>query len=250
MSGHAVAAANALAGAGAGMNISMNMGKGVSLSSSLGVARGALIVLEGVDRSGKSSQCAALARALPSGCAVWRFPDRATATGKLIDAYLSQPASEAAPTLDDRTIHLLFAANRAESMSKLRDTLMRGISVVVDRYAFSGVAYTLAKANPSLDKKWCMSVDSGILKPDVVVFLDIPPADAALRGDYGRERYEKRDFQEKVRECFMQMVDNSYWKVLDARKPVEELAGEILRIANVCLDECGDRPLQLLWKDS
>ena len=74
--------------------------------------RGALIVLEGLDRSGKSSQSARLLSVLEGkGCAteVWRFPDRDTSVGKMISAYLANESQ-----LDDRTIHLLFSANRWE----------------------------------------------------------------------------------------------------------------------------------------
>ena len=74
--------------------------------------RGALIVLEGLDRSGKSSQSLQLASFLSnSGIPVesWRFPDRSTAIGNMISAYLSTTAE-----LDDNTVHLLFSANRWE----------------------------------------------------------------------------------------------------------------------------------------
>jgi dTMP kinase len=76
------------------------------------VGRGALIVLEGLDRSGKSSQCARLLSFLEgTGRATegWRFPDRDTSVGKMISAYLANESQ-----LDDRTIHLLFSANRWE----------------------------------------------------------------------------------------------------------------------------------------
>lgn len=74
--------------------------------------RGALIVLEGLDRSGKSSQCGQLATYLKTqGVAVeaWRFPDRTTAMGQMISSYLSCQTD-----LDDAAIHLLFSANRWE----------------------------------------------------------------------------------------------------------------------------------------
>jgi dTMP kinase len=74
--------------------------------------RGALIVLEGLDRSGKSSQCARLLSYLEGqGCRAegWRFPDRGTSVGQMISAYLANESQ-----LDDRTVHLLFSANRWE----------------------------------------------------------------------------------------------------------------------------------------
>ena len=75
-------------------------------------ARGALIVLEGLDRSGKTSQSGRLLSYLVDlGYPVesWRFPDRDTAVGQMISSYLSNKSQ-----LDDHTIHLLFSANRWE----------------------------------------------------------------------------------------------------------------------------------------
>jgi dTMP kinase len=92
------------------------------------MARGAFIVLEGLDRSGKSTQVAKLVdRLTQTGhrARLQKFPgaspsvrvgrclttalDRTTAIGKMIDAYLQSHAE-----LDDRAIHLLFSANRWE----------------------------------------------------------------------------------------------------------------------------------------
>lgn len=84
--------------------------------------RGALIVLEGLDRSGKSSQCLKLASSLASqGFPVeaWWFPDRTTAMGKMISSYLSSKED-----MDDRTIHLLFSANRWEKRSFSKSPLI------------------------------------------------------------------------------------------------------------------------------
>jgi len=76
------------------------------------MTRGAFIVIEGLDRSGKSTQCARLAARLEAAgkpVKSVKFPDRTTAIGKMINAYL-QSESE----VDDQTIHLLFSANRWE----------------------------------------------------------------------------------------------------------------------------------------
>jgi len=86
-----------------------------NLNSSTGgkmESRGALVVLEGLDRSGKSSQCSRLVSLLEGqgiSAELWRFPDRTTNVGQMISAYLSNTSQ-----LDDHTIHLLFSANRWE----------------------------------------------------------------------------------------------------------------------------------------
>lgn len=74
--------------------------------------RGFFIVLEGLDRSGKSTQVKKTREYfeslnLPVKCL--EFPDRTTATGKLIDLYLKKKLS-----LNDQTIHLLYTTNRWE----------------------------------------------------------------------------------------------------------------------------------------
>lgn len=81
-------------------------------SSKQSDSRGALIVLEGLDRCGKTSQCSRLLSYLEElGHAVesWRFPDRNTGVGQMISSYLTNDSQ-----LNDQAIHLLFSANRWE----------------------------------------------------------------------------------------------------------------------------------------
>nr|XP_054495649.1 thymidylate kinase isoform X2 [Agelaius phoeniceus] len=109
--------------------------------------RGALIALEGVDRAGKSTQGRRLVEALREAghpADLLRFPDRTTEIGQLISSYLGREKN-----LEDHTIHLLFSANRWEHVPMMKEKLQQGITVVVDRYAFSGVAFTSAKGNKS-----------------------------------------------------------------------------------------------------
>ena len=94
----------------------------------------------------------------------YRFPDRTTQVGGLINEYLQSSVQT-----DDRAIHLLFSANRWEAAPNLVDTLAKGTNIVCDRYAYSGVAFTSAKAaedrssmsGGELTLEWCMSPDVG-----------------------------------------------------------------------------------------
>ena len=74
--------------------------------------RGCFILFEGVDRCGKTTQAKRLVDTLTQrgqGTVFMRFPDRETAIGSQIDAYLRNAAE-----LDDHAVHLLFSANRWE----------------------------------------------------------------------------------------------------------------------------------------
>ena len=75
------------------------------------------------------------------------------------------------------------------------------------------MAFTAAKEGMSFD--WCRQPDRGLPKPDLVCFLDVSPEEAAKRGNYGDERYEKQDFQAKVRENYKKFQDDSNWVTID-----------------------------------
>ncbi|KAL3332701.1 hypothetical protein AABB24_032987 [Solanum stoloniferum] len=158
-------------------------------------SRGALIVLEGLDRCGKTSQSGRLYKYLDEqGHSVesWRFPDRNTGVGQMISSYLANKSQ-----LDDHAIHLLFSANRWEKRSLMEEKLKSGTTLIVDRYSYSGVAFSSAKG---LDIEWCKAPEIGLLAPDLVVYLDISPEviDATLL----IEDVEKK-LREVVLDCMM-----------------------------------------------
>lgn len=204
--------------------------------------RGALIVLEGLDRSGKSSQCARLLSFLQGkGCQAegWRFPDRGTSVGQMISAYLANESE-----LDDRTIHLLFSANRWEKRALMERKLLGGTTLIVDRYSYSGVAFSAAKG---LDIEWCKAPENGLIAPDLVVYLDVQPEKAAERGGYGGERYEKIEFQKKVGEHYYSLRDST-WKVVDGSLPMEVVEEQLKELAMSCILECQSKQLaSLAW---
>ncbi|KAJ3673919.1 hypothetical protein LUZ60_005911 [Juncus effusus] len=207
-------------------------------------SRGALIVLEGLDRSGKSSQCAKLVSHLQAKCLpveAWRFPDRTTAVGLMISSYLANESQ-----LDDRTIHLLFSANRWEKRALMESKLRNGTSLVVDRYAYSGVAFSAAKG---LGIHWCKAPDEGLIAPDLVIYLDIPPEKAAERGGYGTERYEKLEFQKEVAENYRALC-GSNWEIVDGCLEIETIEEQLRELTMNSIMKCqSGEPLVNLWSE-
>jgi dTMP kinase len=85
--------------------------------------------------------------------------------------------------------------------------LASGINIIVDRYYFSGIVYTVAKRNPALTFDWARAPDVGLPAPDICFFLDISEEEAAKRGGgYGEEKYETRERQNAVREEFHKLL--------------------------------------------
>lgn len=143
--------------------------------------RGKFIVLEGLDRSGKSSVASSIKEYLEKTrgeqTIAINYPNRQTDIGILISSYLKNNTQ-----LSDQAIHLLFSANRWEKNSYLQETLDSGVNIVCDRYWFSGVAYSCAKG---LDYEWCIGPDRGLLQPNLVIFLDAEPDLLKTRPGYG-----------------------------------------------------------------
>ena len=204
--------------------------------------RGAFILLEGLDRSGKSTQVSKLAVALrEAGTATEQFvfPDRTTGIGTMIGSYLKSDVE-----LDDKAVHLLFAANRWEKAAAIRKLLAEGTTIVCDRYSYSGIAYTSAKpGGPSFD--WCLQPEVGLPAPDVVLFLTLSLEEQEVRGNYGEERYETRERQAAVRDKFELLQGlGAPWKTVDAGRSLDEVAADILAIATDVVASSAEKSLE------
>jgi dTMP kinase len=211
--------------------------------------RGLFVLIEGLDRSGKTTQLNALYNYLDStsnGCAMFRFPNRATFTGKIIDRYLKNEI-ELSP---DYSINNLFSENRWESVEYIIHTLVdKQQHIICDRYAYSGVAFASSE-----NLETCMSHDRGLPKPDVIIFLDVDPETQESRGGFGDERYETTFIQKEARQKFMELKEKDrleykvVWNVIDANKPIDEISNEIISIINDVLRNTGDQPVFKLWE--
>ncbi|XP_036330510.1 thymidylate kinase-like [Rhagoletis pomonella] len=205
--------------------------------------RGALIVLEGCDRSGKSSQSRLLFEFLCNRGVQAKhlvFPNRSSEIGGTINAYLKNTRE-----LNDQVIHLLFTANRWEFKKEIEDLLNAGTTLVVDRYSYSGVAYSVAKG---LDFDWCMAPEKGLIRPDAVFYLKAPIEQLMQRGEFGEERYEKKDFQLKVASVFDRICENQQhiWHKIDATQTqalvLEDLSTKVLEV----IEQAKDKPMKVL----
>lgn len=146
----------------------------------------------------------------------------------MISSYL-QGQSQA----DDHSIHLLFSANRWEIAKSIEDDIANGISVIVDRYSYSGAVYSAAKGNPNLSLEWAWQPEIGLPQPDMCLFLRISPEEAAKRGGFGVERYENETMQNRVRELFQTLFDlqlGDYIHTIDAGRSFDAVSQDIMKI--------------------
>jgi len=220
--------------------------------------RGQLILIEGLDRSGKSTQASILASRFTQSKLI-KFPERSTAIGQLINEYLTNKQFQ----LSDQSAHLLFLANRWELNQEILNLLHQGYFVILDRYIYSGIAYTLAKHKDmettgateatSVDSstnlsnvEWLLAPDKGLPKPDLTMFLTLDMDEISSRKGWGDERYEMVEFQSRVKQCFLEVLDDASdpsVRIVDVgKKSIEQVADLLWNVvesskANVLTDK-------------
>jgi len=193
-------------------------------------ARGMMIVLEGLDRSGKTTQAQKLLGYFQSrgkSARVQRFPDRSEPmSGPVIDAFLKNAQSVGESR---EAIHLIFAANRWLLAQKIREELAKGVNLILDRYSFSGVAYSMAKG---LDKRWACQPEVGLPKPDLVLFFEATPDQVQNRAGFGDEVLERSDFQRLVYANMQSLMDHTYWRIINAAEPIDIVQTSITSVVD------------------
>lgn len=205
--------------------------------------RGALLVLEGCDKVGKSTQVKMLIEALNKRgikATTETFPTRTTPIGEVLDKFLSKEIE-----MPSEAAHLLFSANRWERCSDIIKSLKAGITIVVDRYAASGAAYTSAATGKSLT--WCKEADRGLPCPDLVILLKVPEEIQNIRNMWDGERYENMEFQRKVFSNFDKLNDGT-WKIIDGSQDRNIIHQELLQNALNVMKEVEKQPIRLLYE--
>ncbi len=142
-----------------------------------------LLVLEGLDGAGKSTQIALLQEELARrgiACEYLHFPRfDAPVYGDLIARFLRGEFGQLDQVHPD-LVALIFAGDRADAAPKMREWLAEGKFVLLDRYVYSNVAFQGAKlegAERELLARWIVDMEFGYNKlprPDASFFLDVP----------------------------------------------------------------------------
>lgn len=143
-----------------------------------------LIVLEGLDGAGKSTQVAMLRDYLEKRCSgleYIHFPRYdAPVYGGLIGKFL-RGGFGSIESVHPQLVALLFAEDRRDASSLIRKALSEGKTVLLDRYVYSNIAYQCAKLVyrdeiPEL-RDWIFNTEYkefAIPEPDLNIFLDVP----------------------------------------------------------------------------
>jgi dTMP kinase len=203
-----------------------------------------LITVEGVEGSGKSTQCARLAthlRGLGHEVVLTSEPD-GTPLGVRIRALFESDG--AAPTPLTQTF-LFMAARREHVTQVVGPALARGAMVISDRYADATVAYQGHGQGMDVQtiRELNMLATGGIL-PDLTLVLDLDPV-AGMRRIRGRalDAFERMDldFHRRVREGYLEIArgEKSRVVVLDADREPDALHRDVIRAVDELLARRG-----------
>jgi dTMP kinase len=189
--------------------------------------------LDGIDGTGKSTQCRLLADWLRArGQAVLECADPGgTPIGDVLRGLLLDHRREMTLACEA----FLFLASRAQLVAEvIRPALAAGQIVVSDRYLLANVVYQghAGGIDPAL--LWDMGrLATGGLLPDLTLVLDLPVEQALRRRGRTADRMERRDlaYQERVRQGFLLEVQRQpeRIRVIDARPPLAEVQENIRR---------------------
>ena len=199
-----------------------------------------LIVLEGLDGAGKSTQVKLLREYLEkvsSRLTYIHFPRyEAPVYGDLISSFLRGDFGDI-NSVHPQLVALLYAEDRHGAVPEIRAGLADGGTVLLDRYVYSNVAYQCAKLADSAKaedlREWILNTEFGAFdepRPDLNIFLDVPMEfiEGSLTHtrngsdrDYlagARDIHEQSlSFQQKVRAMYLRQaeVDPASLQVLD-----------------------------------
>lgn len=87
--------------------------------------------------------------------------------------------------------------------------------------------------------EWCRKPDVGLPRPDLCIFLDISAENAAKRGGYGAEKYEKKEMQDRVRALFetlMQRKEGQDFVRIDAGGSLEDVQRKVGEEVGKCIE--------------
>lgn len=188
-----------------------------------------LIVIEGIDGSGKSTQIKLLRDFFSGesyGCEYLHFPRTDTRFfGELIARFLRGEFGSL-NDVDPYLVALLYAGDRKDASMIISDWLKEGRYVLLDRYTYSNIAYQCAKIDEPAERerlrKWILALEYEHFKipePDLNIFLDVPVSfmennlSSARSGNDRSYLNGTRDiheenlfFQRKVRDVYLNAV--------------------------------------------
>lgn len=206
---------------------------------------GKIIVIEGIEGSGKETQSKLLVESLNKmgiKSIEFSFPMYDTPTGRIFkDCLLSNNNyfNEGIDFLDPELVCLYTAADRKYNIKKVNEYLMDGYIVVINRYTSSNMANQGSKYEDSEDRfymyQWIDKLEYWLLKlpkPDYTILLNMP---YKYNNQLSFELTNEDSKQERVLESYLELAGLYNWDIIncideDKEKTIDEIHEEIMEL--------------------
>ena len=209
-----------------------------------------IIVIEGLDGSGKATQTKILAEKLEQkGIKVRKleFPDYSNPSSSLVKMYLNGDFGSKPEDVNAYSASAFYAVDRVASYLQFwKNDCENGTVILSDRYATSNIIYQMSKVDKSERDafiEWANDFEYsklGLPKPDMVIYLDVEPdvsqklMEKRYEGDKSKMDLHERNvkFLLECRESAIYAVDKCGWKLINCCengeiKSIEKIAEEI-----------------------
>lgn len=183
------------------------------------------IIIEGIDGTGKSTQCKKISQYLENkGYIVENVVEPTDSPiGKLIRKELKNP--NAMCDINQQRLSLLFAADRLTLKEKISGADCK--VVLSDRSFYSSIAY---QNNSTITPRWVYEINMYAAKADLVILLDVDAHIAVERCDE-EETFENLEFLKKTRDNYLKLVNiDDKIKVVDASMREDDVFDEIIKL--------------------
>ena len=222
---------------------------------------GKLIVIEGLDSSGKETQSRLLTQNLKKiGKNVMRceFPNYKSSSSELVKMYLSGAFGKSAGDVNAYAASSFYAVDRyATFKTELEDFYKLGGIIIADRYTTSNIIHQAGKITDEaeLDKylDWLCDFEYNLLGlpcPDAVVFLDMPPQTGIklMENRKNKAGGDQKDIHERDRkylfdtyDCAKKMVSRFEWQTVmctdgEAVRTIENIQEDVIKYALKALE--------------
>jgi dTMP kinase len=195
--------------------------------------RGKLIVIEGLDKSGKTIQSKLLFnfynKIFPGLVSLLNFPDYTTRIGKEIQLFL-----EGKVKYTNEVKHILLSANRWEKKSEIERLREQNNIIILNRYYQSNLVYGLANG---MNIDWLINLDYGLPKEDIVIVLDIDPIISYKRGvenNFVFDEFEKnKDFLKLARKNYLDLAKKFNWNIINSDNDPNFILKSIIDIIKI-----------------
>ena len=214
-----------------------------------------LIIMEGLDGSGKSTQTLLLEKYLKSKNVDYKkikLPDYDSPSSTLVNMYLAGEFGKNADDVNAYAAGAFYAVDRFASFKlKWKDDYEKGTLILADRYATSNSIYQMEKLDKSEWEdylSWSADFEYnkiGIPRPDLVIYLDMPVeiSQRLMTSRYDGDENKKDvheanvEFLRKCRESALFAAQKQGWKVIECSsqgepRSIEEIHKQIVDIFN------------------